>query len=93
MPCILPTAIIGRLKASCRTGPAATTMTAAWTGRIRSAGGAGSISRTAEIDSAGMQSVPSPRGAARQERDREQEVRPDKEKRKQTARQLKKEEL
>lgn len=76
MPCILPTAIIGRLKASCRTGPAAATMTAAWTDRTRSAGGAGSISRTAEIGSAGMQNVPSPRGAARQERGREKEVKP-----------------
>lgn len=51
-------------------------MTAAWTGRTRSAGVAGSISRTAEIGSAGTQNVLSPRGAARQERDREQEVRP-----------------
>lgn len=67
-------------------------MTAAWTGRTRSAEGAGSISHTAEIDSAGMQNAPSPRGAARQERGREKEVRP-KQKRKRTARQLKKEEL
>ena len=76
MPCILPMAIIERLKVSCRAGPEATTMTAAWTGRTRSAGDAGSISRTAEIGSAGMQNAPSPRGAARQERGREQEVRP-----------------
>ena len=90
MPCFLPMAIIGRLKVSCRAGPEATTMTAAWTGRIRSAGGAGSISRTAENGSAGMQNVPSPRGAARQERGREKEVR-SKQKRKQPAKQLKKE--
>ena len=90
MPCILPMAIIGRLKVSCRTGPAATTMTAAWTGCTRSAGGAGSISRTAEIGSVGMQNVPSSRDAARQERGLEKEVRP-RQKRKQTARQLKKE--
>lgn len=54
VPCILPVAIIERLKVSCRTGPEATTMTAARTGRTRSAGGAGSISHTAEIGSAGM---------------------------------------
>lgn len=76
MPCILPMAIIERLKVSCGIGPAATTMTAAWTGRTRSAGGAGSTSRTAEIGSAGMQNVPSPRGAARQGRGREKKVRP-----------------
>ena len=76
MPCIFPIAIIGRLKVLCRTGPEAATMTAAWTGRIRSVGGAGSISRTAEIGSAGMQNALSLRGAARQERGREKEARP-----------------
>ena len=61
MPCTLPMAIIGRLKVSCRTGPAATTMTAAETGPARSAGDAGSISQTAEIGSSGIQNAPCPR--------------------------------
>ena len=60
VPCILPMAIIGRLKVSCRTGPAATTMTAAETGPARSAGDAGSISQTAEIGSSGIQNALAP---------------------------------
>ena len=74
---ILPMAIIGRLKVSCRTGPEATTMTAAWTGRTQSAG---NISHTAEIGSAGTKNAPSPRGAVRQERGREKALRPRREK-------------
>ena len=70
-----PMAIIGRLKVSCRTGPETTTMTAAWTGRPRSAEGAGSISHTSEIDSASLQNVPLSRSVARQERGREKAMR------------------
>lgn len=63
MPCILPMAIIGLLKVSCKGNPAATITTAVQTARSRSAGAAAATDRTARIGTASTPSVPTPQAA------------------------------